>query len=62
MPELDHYTPVEAVPVIAGDQIEGMTQSVVQAIFPLIFSRVTTSFFSLIGRSSLINERLFFSL
>lgn len=34
MPELDLYTPVEAVPVIAGDQIEGMTQSVVQAIFP----------------------------
>lgn len=59
MPKTEYYVPIEAVPVITGDQIRGMTQSVVQAIFPLIYSRMTTSFFSLIGHCSLIIEPLF---
>jgi len=59
MPKTDYYVPIEVVPVTTGDQIRGMTQSVVQAIFPLMYSRMTTSFLCLIGHCLLIIKCLF---
>lgn len=46
MPKTEYYVPIKAVLVIAGDQIRGMTQLVMQAILPAIYPRMTKSFFS----------------
>lgn len=59
MTKTEYYVLIEAVTVTAGDQIRGMTQSVVRAVAPLVYSRMTTSFLSLTGHCSLIIEPLF---
>lgn len=57
MPKTEYYVPIEAVSIIT-EQNRGMTQSVLQAIFPHIDSRIP-SFLSLMGCCSLITEPVF---
>lgn len=57
MPKTEYYVAIEAVSIIT-EQNRGMTQSVLQAIFPHIDSRIP-SFLSLMGCCSLITEPVF---